>query len=339
MNAKGQLAGSEPAVSILLPTYNGARYLAEQLDSIVKQTWTDFELLAIDDGSTDATPDILADYAARDDRIRFLPSAGNRGQKARLVELLHQSRGQWIAIADQDDIWALDKTERLVRAAGSAALAFGRSELIDADSKKLGRTLLDMLGAQRQEGERLSLLLRPQVSGHAMIVRREFVTADAFGSPHPFDWLISLVAEFSRGIVYDDDAVVFHRMHGSNSHNTNVLVRANLPLLRLHHLRDLITLVERRRLGLIEACRRLAASDLVPDDERRRFGEVGQLCASAWTTPRQERSAGELRASILAILKPMAGSDQDWTTVVDRLTVLTHGLLHPQTLVRLRRVL
>ena len=339
MNGKGQFAGPAPAISVLLPTYNGARYVTEQLNSILKQTWTDFELLAIDDGSKDATTAILADYAASDDRIRILPSTGNRGQKARLVELLDQSRGQWIAIADQDDIWALDKTERLVRAAGSAALAFGRSELIDADGKRLGRTLLDMLGAQRRDGERLSLLLRPQVSGHAMIVRREFVTPDAFESPLPFDWLISLVAEFSRGIVYDDEAVVFHRMHGSNSHNTNVLVRANPSLLRSHHVRELITLVKRRRLGLIEACGRLADSDFVPDEKRRRFREVEQLCASAWTTPRQRRYAGDLRSSILAILKPMAGSDQDWNTVFDRLTVLTHGLFHPQTLIRLGRVL
>jgi glycosyltransferase involved in cell wall biosynthesis len=332
-------ADSAPTVSILLPTYNGAEFLPVQLDSILEQSWSDFELLLVDDGSSDRTPAILRDYASKDRRVRLIPSEGNRGQKARLAELLEASTGAWISIADQDDVWALDKTELLIQSVGSAALAFGRSELIDGSGKRLGRSLLELLGAQRQEGDRLSILLRPQVSGHAMIARREFVSAEMFRSPHPFDWLISIVAQFSSGIVYDDEAVVFHRMHGSNSHNVNVMVRANPLRLRRRHFDDLLTLVERRRVGLMEAANRLAASPLVPEEDRRRFEAVDELCRRAWVAQGGRLAPDPLRAGILNHLRPLAGSERDWRTTVDRLTVLTHGLIHPKTLIRLNRVL
>jgi len=329
----------KPTISILLPTYNGARYLPEQLNSILQQTWRDFELLVVDDGSTDSSEAILAEYAERDERVRLVPSEGNRGQKARLAELLGLARGEWIAIADQDDIWALDKTQRLVRSAGTTSLAFGRSELIDELGERLNRSLLDVLNATRRRGDRLSLLFRPQVSGHAMIVRREVLTADLFDSEAPFDWLASLMAEFSQGLVYDDKAVVFHRMHGSNSHNVNVLVRFNLLRLRPHHLRELITLVHRRRRGLRAGLQHLSTSTLIPAESRVRFQRLAQLCETAWFTRGAKLASGRLLHSILDILEPMKGSDDDWRTVVDHVTLLTHGLLHPKILPRLRRVL
>src|SRR5688500_13988223 len=102
-----------PAISILLPTYNGADFLREQLDSILGQTLADFELLIVDDGSTDATPAIVGEFARRDGRLRILPSEGNRGQKRRLAELLGAARAPLIAIADQDDIWDSQKLELL----------------------------------------------------------------------------------------------------------------------------------------------------------------------------------------------------------------------------------
>jgi glycosyltransferase involved in cell wall biosynthesis len=82
-------------VSIVLPVYNGAEYVTEALDSILAQTYTNFELIAVDDGSTDATPQILDDYAARDSRMRVihqenqrLPGALNTGFRAAMGEYL-----------------------------------------------------------------------------------------------------------------------------------------------------------------------------------------------------------------------------------------------------------
>jgi glycosyltransferase involved in cell wall biosynthesis len=86
-----------------MPVYNAAQYVGEAVESILKQSNPDFEFLIIDDGSTDASFEVLKRYAARDTRIR-LTSRPNRGVAATLNELLNQARGQFIARMDADDI-------------------------------------------------------------------------------------------------------------------------------------------------------------------------------------------------------------------------------------------
>ena len=93
----------EPLISVVLPAYNGEKYLAEAIDSILAQTFGDFELIIIDDGSTDDTPKILSDYAQRDQRIRMVVRE-NKGLVTTLNDLIDMARGLWIARMDQDDI-------------------------------------------------------------------------------------------------------------------------------------------------------------------------------------------------------------------------------------------
>ena len=330
-----------PAISILLPTYNGERYLAEQLDSILAQSFADFELLIIDDGSTDATGDISADFARRDDRIMIIPSKGNHGQKQRLIELLSSARAPLIAISDQDDIWHALKLERLMASLGDAALAFGRSDLIDEDGNSLNRTLLDVNRANRKSGTNLAILFRPQVSGHAMLARRDVLTVDAFRAAHPYDWLISLTAEFSRGIIYEDSAVVQHRIHGANAHNGAVLARLNLLRVRANDVRQALKRVRGRRLRLVEGLEFLSASPLVPESHRALFRDLSRQCRTAWNRAGGDKIVGKtsLRRSLLDGLRPLAASESDWQIVVHHVTALTLGLFHPLTLIRLNRLL
>jgi glycosyltransferase involved in cell wall biosynthesis len=86
-----------------MPVYNAERYVAEAIESILNQSYGNFEFLIIDDGSTDRSLDVLKHYAARDARIR-LTSRPNRGVAATLNELLDQARGEFIARMDADDI-------------------------------------------------------------------------------------------------------------------------------------------------------------------------------------------------------------------------------------------
>ncbi len=92
-----------PIISVALPVYNGERYLAQAIDSILAQTHVDFELIIIDDGSTDASLDILRNYEKRDARIRLIYRE-NKGLVVTLNEIIDLARGIWIARMDQDDI-------------------------------------------------------------------------------------------------------------------------------------------------------------------------------------------------------------------------------------------
>ena len=100
-----------PLISVAMPVYNGEKYLAEAIDSILAQTFTDFELIIIDDGSTDNSLSVLQAYQKRDSRIRLI-SRENRNLVATLNEIIDLARGKWVARMDQDDIALSHRFER-----------------------------------------------------------------------------------------------------------------------------------------------------------------------------------------------------------------------------------
>jgi glycosyltransferase involved in cell wall biosynthesis len=93
-----------PKVSVVTPVYNAAPYLGAAIDSILAQTFADFEFLIFDDGSTDGSADIIAQNAKRDSRIRVFTSPENKGYVTHLNEGIHKARGTYIARMDADDI-------------------------------------------------------------------------------------------------------------------------------------------------------------------------------------------------------------------------------------------
>lgn len=103
----------ERLVSVILPVYNGEKYLREALDSIVNQTYRNIEIIIINDGSQDGTVSILEEYVKKDSRI-VLISRENRGLVASLNEGIKIARGEYIARMDADDISHLDRFEKQV---------------------------------------------------------------------------------------------------------------------------------------------------------------------------------------------------------------------------------
>jgi glycosyltransferase involved in cell wall biosynthesis len=93
------------AVSVITPAWNAAAFLTETLDSVLGQTFTDWEMLVVDDGSSDETPHIVASYARRDARIRLLRQA-NAGPSAARNHAMREARGRFFAFLDSDDRWA-----------------------------------------------------------------------------------------------------------------------------------------------------------------------------------------------------------------------------------------
>ena len=100
-----------PLISVAMPVYNGERYLAKAIDSILAQTFADFELIIIDDGSTDNSLQVLHEYQKRDARIRLV-ARENRNLATTLNDLIDLARGKWIARMDQDDIALPHRFER-----------------------------------------------------------------------------------------------------------------------------------------------------------------------------------------------------------------------------------
>ena len=96
-------------VSIIMPSYNTAQYIAESIRSVLAQTYENWELLIVDDRSTDNTQEIAASF--HDDRIRFFQNEVNFGAAVSRNRALREARGRWIAFLDSDDIWKPEKLE------------------------------------------------------------------------------------------------------------------------------------------------------------------------------------------------------------------------------------
>ena len=93
-----------PEISVIIPVYNASSFIAETLDSLTRQTFSDFELICVDDGSTDKTPQILETYAKQDQRIVILRQ-DNMGPGAARNKGLDSARGNYVCMLDADDLY------------------------------------------------------------------------------------------------------------------------------------------------------------------------------------------------------------------------------------------
>ena len=101
-----------PTISIITPAYNCEKYLEEAVESVLAQTMQDWEMLIIDDCSSDNTYDCMEKLAQRDKRIRIFRNIQNTGAAATRNYGIRQAKGQWIAFLDSDDLWRTDKLQK-----------------------------------------------------------------------------------------------------------------------------------------------------------------------------------------------------------------------------------
>ena len=163
--------GSQPKISVVMPVYNGQCYLCEAVDSILNQTFSDFEFIIIDDGSTDGTWNILEKYSKQDQRIQIYRNATNLGITKTLNRGLHIARGDYIARQDSDDISMPDRFQKQVDILDNqpqTILVSCNMELIDPEGKIIGhiRRACDLVMV------RWYLLFYNHISGHSQVLFR-----------------------------------------------------------------------------------------------------------------------------------------------------------------------
>ena len=128
-----------------MPSYNTAPYIAESINSVVAQTYTDWELIIVDDASTDNTDEVVASCHPREggdlsSQIRYLKNDRNRGAAYSRNRALREAKGKWIAFLDSDDIWTPDKLEKQIAfmTKNGYAFSYTRYEEIGEDGKPSG---------------------------------------------------------------------------------------------------------------------------------------------------------------------------------------------------------
>jgi glycosyltransferase involved in cell wall biosynthesis len=120
-------------VSIITPSYNTARFLRETIECVLAQTYANWEMLIVDDCSTDETDDVVASFA--DERIRYFKNDRNRGAAFSRNFALREARGRWIAFLDSDDLWLPDKLEKQIRFMEENGYAFSYTNYEETDEQ------------------------------------------------------------------------------------------------------------------------------------------------------------------------------------------------------------
>ena len=125
-------------VSVIMPSYNTAAYISASIKSVLAQTYSNWELIIVDDCSTDNTDAIVAGF--KDARIKFFKNIKNSGAALTRNRALREAKGEWIAFLDSDDLWLPEKLERQIMFMKKNGYVFSyhQFEKIDEDSKKIG---------------------------------------------------------------------------------------------------------------------------------------------------------------------------------------------------------
>ena len=223
------MSGSDVKVSVVVCTYNGEKYLREQLQSILDQTWPPDEIIISDDGSTDSTLQIVAEFTSStsgpqtpvwrvETRTKPLGVSGN------FASAMAKARGEFIALADQDDVWESDRLEKaLAHFHDGVLLVHSDATLIDVSGRPTG-TLMSALRLTINERRHLligraltALLRRNVVTGATAMIRSSLLEQSL---PVPEGWVhdewLALVAAVQGGVVFHQDPLIRYRQHGNN---------------------------------------------------------------------------------------------------------------------------
>jgi glycosyltransferase involved in cell wall biosynthesis len=199
-----------PLVSVVMGTYNGEKYLAEQVDSILNQTYRPLELIISDDASADNTRQVLKLYESNP-LVRIFYQEKNLGLTKNFSFAAMQAKGDLIAFSDQDDIWMSNKIEKLVEEKGNYHLVYSNSLMVDETGRSMNKKLSDLKKMYTGDDSR-GYILYSCVWGHSMMISKDLLQKSL---PMPgevnHDIWITYMAFQLGGIKYVDEVLTHYR--------------------------------------------------------------------------------------------------------------------------------
>lgn len=125
---------NQPLVSVITPAYNSERFMEDAIESVQRQTYTKWEMIIVDDGSSDRTPEIIKTYQKKDDRIQLIQLKKNSGPAVARNIAFEHARGRYLAFLDADDQWMPNKLERQLQFMQQRQIAFSFTKYIKIKS-------------------------------------------------------------------------------------------------------------------------------------------------------------------------------------------------------------
>lgn len=204
------------SISVVLCTYNGAPYIAEQLQSIVNQTCKIAEIVVVDDCSTDGTVEIAGSFANHYLYIKVHRNEKQLGAIKNFEKALRLAQHEVIAIADQDDVWHPKKIEKLMADwPPTSPLIYCNSVRFNGTPDFSVKSNPDYLRFFGPDGKKIMLF--NTISGHAVIIRKKILDdALPFNENVMYDWWLGMIAAYNGGVSYVPEVLVLQRVHENN---------------------------------------------------------------------------------------------------------------------------
>lgn len=232
------MSSNRKSIGVVLCTYNGGKYLRQQLESILAQTRPPEQILILDDCSKDGTVAIAQRYAKGNPRIRLIQNETNLGFIRNFEKGITLCEMDYIALSDQDDIWLPEKLERLAAELESnpgAGMAFGNAEYIMADGTRTGHLVLpEGNGFTNDAAKARNWLLdrKGSVPGNFILLEKEMkglISSNPAIRSHAHDSWICLVGFFLRHPRYIHTPLSLYRLHPDMASGAVALVLKGTP--------------------------------------------------------------------------------------------------------------
>ena len=220
----------EEQIDILLATYNGEKYIREQIDSILAQTYKNIKLIISDDCSKDRTTEILKEYENKDNRVKFYIQQKNLGVVKNIEFLLNKVESPYYMLADQDDYWMPEKVEKSLETIKekNADLVFGDLEVVDENLKTIYPSFNDYMLLTRKINKYIDSYkvnyLYNCVTGCTVLAKKEtisFILPLPTTSEHVIhDYWMGLMVALNGKLAYIPEKLIKYRQHGENQVGT-----------------------------------------------------------------------------------------------------------------------
>ena len=206
-------------ISVCMATYNGAEYIQEQLQSILSQIGLEDEIVISDDGSTDATLEVIKSISSP--CIRIVQGPRMKSPSKNFENALAHAKGDIIFLCDQDDVWQPNKVAVMLQALKTAACVVSDCRVVDAQLNVMDPSFYQVV--RKHEGRWYNLLVRNCYLGCCMAMRREVLDkALPFPKTIPMhDIWLGNVAAFYYSLRFIPDNLMAYRRHGKNASTTS----------------------------------------------------------------------------------------------------------------------
>lgn len=213
-------------VHIVMATYNGEKYLREQMDSLLAQTFKDFVVELCDDGSTDSTLAVARQYQSRDPRVSVHENGKNEGYIKNFLTGIKRSEAPYVMLCDQDDIWYPDKIEKTLavmkakekQEQGKPVLVFTDAENYDSETGKNMGKFHENSHLQTKKVDSAHLFMENKCIGCTVMCNgkiREYLK-ELPQEIRVHDWWLALICSHFGKVAYLDEATLRYRQHGAN---------------------------------------------------------------------------------------------------------------------------